>query len=108
MQIMGSYNLMTVIFNTTTEVLNDFKEPIMFACGAVLAFVIIDVVIAKFQQAGDPSITVGGKTLHVGDINNESVMPMSWYKSLSYEDQKRISDFDHEQARKKYSKMTQE
>lgn len=100
MQLIGNYNFLAEVQNNATSFFQNVSEPLAYVIGIVVVLAIIGDIMGWFDVQGDPTITVRGKTLTQKDINNEERMPMEWFRSLSPEEQKRISDFDHEQARK--------
>lgn len=100
MDITADYNLLPDTMNSVTNTIGNISPIIGVVAGIVLAFVIIGVIIDLFSES-EPTITVGGRTLTQADINNGNKMPLEWYHSLTYEQQKSIADFDHEQARLK-------
>jgi hypothetical protein len=53
---------------------------------------------SNFENFAEPTITIRGKTLTQKDINNENVMPMAWFQSLSPREREEIATFDHEHA----------
>ncbi len=102
MRIINDFDLITPIGASATDVFSDLGPILALLAGALLAMWVIEFLIDLFHQ--EDSIVVAGRRLTGSSIN--SSMDMEWYRSLSYEDQKRIATFDHEQARKKYKNMT--
>lgn len=100
MDITTNYNLLPDIMTSVSNTIENMSPIVAIILGIVLALVIIELIIDLFSEH-EPTITVGGMTLTQADINNNEKMPLDWYHSLTYEQQKSIADFDHEQARLK-------
>ena len=100
MELIGDYNFLSGVQNNAVSFFQNVSEPVAYIIGIVLVLAILSDLMGWFNIESEPTITIQGKTLTQKDINNEEKMPMEWFRNLSPEDQKRISDFDHEQARK--------